>query len=128
MEEIRLTKINSLIEKDHLGDWSPEKDCCLCLTFHNLCRSYLQSQVIVNIKRNSWIKGIVNLTLHGLGKRELCIYYYYYLGGVEWGRPSTSTQLGLGLECNSSLFRALQTYQVLNISTYAQLTHELILL
>ena len=22
----------SLIEKDHLGDWSPEKDCCLGLT------------------------------------------------------------------------------------------------
>jgi len=21
-------KINTLIEKDHLGDWSPEKDCC----------------------------------------------------------------------------------------------------
>ena len=19
-----------MIEKDHLGDWSPEKDCCLC--------------------------------------------------------------------------------------------------
>ena len=24
---------HTLIEKDHLGDWSPEKDCCLCLTF-----------------------------------------------------------------------------------------------
>ena len=23
--------INTLIEKDHLGDWSPEKDCCLRL-------------------------------------------------------------------------------------------------
>ena len=22
-----------LIEKDHLGDWSPEKDCCLGLMF-----------------------------------------------------------------------------------------------
>ena len=22
-------KILTLIEKDHLGDWSPEKDCCL---------------------------------------------------------------------------------------------------
>ena len=28
-----------MIEKDHLGDWSPEKD--------NLCGSHLQSQVIV---------------------------------------------------------------------------------
>ena len=25
--------IQTLIEKDHLGDWSPEKDCCLRLTF-----------------------------------------------------------------------------------------------
>ena len=24
---------STLIEKDHLGDWSPEKDCCLWLTF-----------------------------------------------------------------------------------------------
>ena len=24
---------NTLIEKDHLGDWSPEKDCCLRPTF-----------------------------------------------------------------------------------------------
>ena len=31
-------------------------------------------------------------------------------------------------ECNSSLLSALQTSQVLNISTYAQLTHELIVL
>ena len=23
----------TLIEKDHRGDWSPEKDCCLRLTF-----------------------------------------------------------------------------------------------
>ena len=38
MEGIRLTKINSLIEKDHLGDWSPEKDCCLCLTFRQPVR------------------------------------------------------------------------------------------
>ena len=86
MEGIRLTKINS-IEKDHLGDWSPEKVCCLCLTF----RQPVRSQVIVNIKRNSSMKGIVNLTLHGLGKRELCIYYYYYFFG-GWGRPSTSAQ------------------------------------
>ena len=31
-------------------------------------------------------------------------------------------------ECNSSLLSALQTSQVLNISTYAQLMHELIVL
>ena len=31
-------------------------------------------------------------------------------------------------ESNSSLFNALQTSQVLNISTYAQLKHELIVL
>ena len=31
-------------------------------------------------------------------------------------------------ECNSSLLSALQTSQVLNISTYAQLQHELIVL
>ena len=30
-------------------------------------------------------------------------------------------------ECNSSLLSALQTSQVLNILTYAQLTHELII-
>ena len=30
-------------------------------------------------------------------------------------------------ECNSSLLSALQISQVLNISTYAQLTHELII-
>ena len=30
--------------------------------------------------------------------------------------------------CNSSLLSALQTSQVLNISTYAQLQHELIVL
>ena len=26
-------KLYTLVEKDHLGDWSPEKDCCLRLTF-----------------------------------------------------------------------------------------------
>ena len=29
---------NTLIEKDHLGDWSPEKDCCLRLTFRQPVR------------------------------------------------------------------------------------------
>ena len=28
----------TLIEKDHLGDWSPEKDCCLRLTFRQPVR------------------------------------------------------------------------------------------
>ena len=28
----------TLIVKDHLGDWSPEKDCCLSLTFRQLAR------------------------------------------------------------------------------------------
>ena len=27
------TDMYILIEKDHLDDWSPEKDCCLRLTF-----------------------------------------------------------------------------------------------
>ena len=27
-----------LIEKDHLGDWSPEKDCCLRLMFRQPVR------------------------------------------------------------------------------------------
>ena len=35
------------MEKDHLGDWSPEKDFSLGLTFENLCGSHLQSQVVV---------------------------------------------------------------------------------
>ena len=35
---------------------------------------------------------------------------------------------GVSAECNSSLLSALQTSQVLDISTYAQLKHELILL
>ena len=26
-------KLPILIEKDHLGDWNPEKDCCLRLPF-----------------------------------------------------------------------------------------------
>ena len=42
----------SLIENDHLGDWSPEKDCCWRLTFRQPVRkpcsesSDVQSQVI----------------------------------------------------------------------------------
>ena len=56
----------------------------------------------------------------------IIIAFFFWGGGV--GRPSTSAQLGFGLECNASLLSALQTYQVLNISTYAQLTHELIVL
>ena len=41
----------TLIENDHLGDWSPEKDCCWKLTFqqpfNKLCRKHLQSQFSV---------------------------------------------------------------------------------
>ena len=29
----------TLIEKDHLGDWSPERDCCLRLTFQQPVRT-----------------------------------------------------------------------------------------
>jgi len=36
------TRLNSflctLIENDHLGEWSPEKDCCLRLTFRQPVR------------------------------------------------------------------------------------------
>ena len=32
-QEMLPTVLYALIEKGHLGDWSPEKDCCLCLTF-----------------------------------------------------------------------------------------------
>ena len=40
----------TLIENDHLGDWSPEKDCCWRLTrLDNLSRSHLQSQVLLKI-------------------------------------------------------------------------------
>ena len=31
-------KNNTSIEKDHLGDWSPEKDCCYWLTFRQPVR------------------------------------------------------------------------------------------
>ena len=31
-------KVISLIEKDHLGDWRSEKDCCLRLTFRQPVR------------------------------------------------------------------------------------------
>ena len=31
------------IEKDHLGDWSPEKECCLRLTFQRHVRKPSQS-------------------------------------------------------------------------------------
>ena len=37
---------HTLIEKDHLGNWSPEKDCCWRLTFRQpacACGSHLQS-------------------------------------------------------------------------------------
>ena len=32
-----------MIEKDHLGDWSPEEDCMLFVT-DNLCGSHRQSR------------------------------------------------------------------------------------
>ena len=34
---------HTLIEKDHLGNWSPETDCCWRLTFRLPVRSHLQS-------------------------------------------------------------------------------------
>lgn len=45
----RLHCFLALTEKDRLGDWSPEKDFFLRLTFRqpvfdNLCRSHLESQ------------------------------------------------------------------------------------
>ena len=30
-------RMYTLIEIDHLGDWSPEKDCCLQVAFQNVC-------------------------------------------------------------------------------------------
>ena len=45
----------------------------------------------------------------------------------EFGEHERGVRVAWGAaECNSSLLSALQTSQVLNISTYAQLTHELI--
>ena len=50
--------IISLIKKDHLGDLSPEKDCCLWLMFQQLCGSHPQSQVIALV---SWkLKTLVS--------------------------------------------------------------------
>ena len=34
---------HTFIEKDHLGNWSPEKDCSWRLTFRQPVRSHLQS-------------------------------------------------------------------------------------
>ena len=36
-------KALTLIENDHLGDWSPEKDCCLRLTFRQPVRKPSES-------------------------------------------------------------------------------------
>ena len=33
-----------LVEKDHLGDWSPEKTCCLGLMFQQYVRKPSQSE------------------------------------------------------------------------------------
>ena len=47
---------HTLIEKDHLGYWSPEKYCCLwlTLTFDNLCGSHLQVKVVeTSVTNNS---------------------------------------------------------------------------
>ena len=52
---------------------------------------------------------------------------YWALG--KFGEHSRGVRVARGAaECNSSLLSALQTSQVLNISTYAQLQHELIVL
>ena len=46
-----------------------------------------------------------------------------------FGEHSRGVRVAQGAaECSSSLLSALQTSQVLNISTYAQLEHELIVL
>ena len=44
-----------MIEKDHLGDWSPEKDCCLRLTFRQPVRKLSsESQVVeTSVANNS---------------------------------------------------------------------------
>ena len=48
------------MEKDHLGDWSPEKDCSLGLTFENLCGSHLQSQVVVLVNSKTLVSDLVS--------------------------------------------------------------------
>ena len=47
-------------------------------------------------KINSSIKRIVNLTLHGLGKRELCSCHCYHFGGEGLGPQPRSQVLSLG--------------------------------
>ena len=55
--------------------------------------------------------------------------YVEILSSREVWRARKSIRVARGAaECNSSLLSAPQTSQVLNISTYAPLTHELIVL
>ena len=52
-----------------------------------------------------------------------------YLARGKFGEHGRGVRVARdAAECNSSLLRALQTSQVLNISTYALLKHELIVL
>ena len=48
-----------LIEHDHLGDWSPENDYCWRLTFDNLCKGHLQSQVTLKMTSAQVVKTSV---------------------------------------------------------------------
>ena len=66
-------------------------------------------------------KGFIRrLRSYGLLFHDICWPVYFGVRGVRVARGAA--------ECNSSLLSALQTSQVLNISTYAQLQHELIVL
>ena len=39
-----------MVEKDHLGDWSPEKHCCLRLTFRQPVRKLSSDSNLENFK------------------------------------------------------------------------------
>ena len=57
------------VEKDHLSDWSPEKHCCLRLTFRQPVRNndfqrnkgYLES-VFVTVRSIAIIQGVYNVS------------------------------------------------------------------
>ena len=42
--------VNPLTENDHLGDWKPEKDCCLQLMF----RQSVRNSAPVFFRNNDW--------------------------------------------------------------------------
>ena len=50
-----------LIEYDHPGDWSPEKECCWRLAFSNLHGSHLQSQVITRSINHIFVRSTIYL-------------------------------------------------------------------